>query len=631
MTPHPSFGPPCQKLAEIFDARIRTLKHPHRNYRAAAHRFLAYLQTDFPEVLQLSQLRRDPHLLRWPGRLGQQDPSLANETRRIYLVLLRRLLHDFASDGQPLQPGLILPEDFPPRPPLPPKPPRSPKPRPPLPHPIFGEVFAPRIQALATTLQPITIANYRVVARHFLLYLQTCFPQVCQFSELRRDPHWLGWLRSLAEQQHPLAEITRQKYRLRLRALFHQLASHGHLLHDEMLLLEDLPSPRRRTIHELNHPTLGKIFEAHIQTLATTLRPGTISGYRYSTRRFLVFLQTNFPQLHELSDLRRDPHWLAWLRSLCEQQPPLSNGTRQHYLLHLSRLLNDLASQGHSLAPGLIFPEDFPPRPRYLPRALSPEDDHRLQQELRRSDDLLSHALLLTRLTGMRIGECIDLATDCLRSVGQDQWALHVPLGKLHTERLVPVDDDVRNMISRILTLRTESVYSRLASFASFLLPRSHSRAQVYNRLKHALYRAAERAECSHRVTCHQLRHTYATEMVRLGVSLPTLMKLLGHKDIRMTLRYIQVTQQDLQREFYAARGNPANSRLVPTLSLPNRGSSVTSDVPGILQAIAATSHLLEMYRRHSADEQTSKRLQRLAKRLLSVATEVRRFATAEK
>jgi hypothetical protein len=108
-------------------------------------------------------------------------------------------------------------------------------------------------------------------------------------------------------------------------------------------------------------------------------------------------------------------------------------------------------------------------------------------------------------------------------------------------------------------------------------------------------------------------------------------MQLLGHKDIRMTLRYIQVTQQDLQREFYIARRNAVSSQLVPTLSLPNRGSSATSDVPAILQAIAATRHLLEMYRRQSGEEQTSKRLQRLAKRLLSVATEFRRFATAEK
>ena len=113
MTPAPAVGLPHLKREEIFDACIQTLATPHRAYRAAVHRFLAYLQTDFPQVLQLSELRRDPHLLGWLRCLGEQDPPLSSGTRRIYLVVLRRLLRDLASAGHPLQPGLILAEDFP--------------------------------------------------------------------------------------------------------------------------------------------------------------------------------------------------------------------------------------------------------------------------------------------------------------------------------------------------------------------------------------------------------------------------------------------------------------------------------------------------------------------------------------
>jgi hypothetical protein len=38
-----------------------------------------------------------------------------------------------------------------------------------------------------------------------------------------------------------------------------------------------------------------------------------------------------------------------------------------------------------------------------------------------------------------------------LRSIGQDQWAIHVPLGKLQTERLVPVDSFVCRIVDRPL------------------------------------------------------------------------------------------------------------------------------------------------------------------------------------
>ena len=122
---------------------------------------------------------------------------------------------------------------------------------------------------------------------------------------------------------------------------------------------------------------------------------------------------------------------LGWFRWLCQQNPPLGNHSREEHLICLRRLLDDLAAQGHPVQPGLIIRSDFPVRPQYLPRALSPEDDRRLQGELRRADSLYSNALLLTCITGIRIGECIHLPLDCLRYVGPAQWALHVPLGKL--------------------------------------------------------------------------------------------------------------------------------------------------------------------------------------------------------
>ncbi len=374
--------------------------------------------------------------------------------------------------------------------------------------------------------------------------------------------------------------------------------------------------------------SLDQIFQAHIQTLALTLRYDSVVHYRCVARRFLCYLHTAFPQLGRLSQLRRDPHLLGWFGWLCEQDPPLCNKTREDYLLLLRRLLDDLAGNGHAIQPELIRRQDFPPRPQYLPRPIPPQDDQLLRDELRRTDDLPANALLLTRATGIRIGECIDLALDCLQQVGPDQWALHVPLGKLHTERLVPADEDVRHIIARILALRSLSPPARLAKSEGLLLPRCGGHYALYQTLLWALANAAKRAGCSCAVTPHRLRHTFASEMLRLGVSLPALMLLLGHKDIRMTLRYVQVTQQDLQREFHTARQHAALPHQVPVLAVPNCATS--ADPPGIRQAIEATRHLLEMYRRGLPDQQIRRRLQRLDRRLLAVAQQLHRI-TAEK
>ena len=369
---------------------------------------------------------------------------------------------------------------------------------------------------------------------------------------------------------------------------------------------------------------LEELFAAHIQTLATTLRPGTVRNYHSSTSSFLAYLDDAFPRLHCISQLRRDPHLLGWFRSLVEQAPPLCNATRLNHLIRLRRLFHDLADNGQSLQPELIRREDFPPQPRYLPRALSPEDDQRLQQQLRAIDNLHSNALLLTRATGIRIGECINLSLDCLRSIGAEQWALHVPLGKLHSERLVPVDDQVRQIVARLLVLRALAPTFQLAKSESFLLPRSGGRWSLYDPLCRVLAEAAQQARCSQQVTPHLLRHCFATEMLRLGVSLPALMKLLGHKDLRMTLLYLQVTQQDLQREFHLAHHNLAQLYHLPPLTLPQQGALVGADLQSIQRALAAARHLLEMYRRQFADQHTLRKLQRLDKRLLTVASELK-------
>jgi DNA primase catalytic subunit len=119
--------------------------------------------------------------------------------------------------------------------------------------------------------------------------------------------------------------------------------------------------------------------------------------------------------------------------------------------------------------------------------------------------------------------------------------------------------------------------------------------------------------------------------MIRLGVSLPALMQLLGHKDIRMTMRYVQVTQLDLQREFHLARHHAVHQHQIPQLSSVFSALSTTSDVPGIRAAVRLAHHLLEMYRRQIQDERARKKVHRLNKRLLRVALELDRLPRPEK
>lgn len=369
--------------------------------------------------------------------------------------------------------------------------------------------------------------------------------------------------------------------------------------------------------------SLDDVLEAHIQVLAITLRPHTVANYRTCVRKFLAYLHASFSHLHEVSQLRRDPHILGWLRSLCQQDPPLRNYTRSQLLVQLRRVLRDLADNGHQISCDLIRPEDFPPHDHFLPRPLSAEDDQRLQQQLRETDTLQSNAIRLIRATGIRAQECADLLLDCLQHLGEQQAALHVPLGKLHSERWVPIDEETQRIVARIVELRTLSPAAWLANSDGFLVPRRGGRHPVYDMLCRALAQTAQRADCTGRVTLHRLRHTYATEMVRLGISLPALMRILGHKDIAMTMRYVEVVQLDLQREFHQARLNIASLHSIPQLPLPSPAILGRADVPTIREAIATVRRLLRLLHAELHDRSARRKLRRLTQRLLNISRDL--------
>ncbi|MCC6389379.1 MAG: tyrosine-type recombinase/integrase [Bryobacterales bacterium] len=131
------------------------------------------------------------------------------------------------------------------------------------------------------------------------------------------------------------------------------------------------------------------------------------------------------------------------------------------------------------------------------------------------------------------------------------------PLGKLHNERWVPVDEQEQQPVQRL------SFLSRLTKESDqppplFLLDRPQGRAQLLAQLRAAFHQAVYAAGIRSRGVPHQLRHTYATEMLRIGMSFPAVMKLLGHVSPEMTLRYVEITQADLQREYIAACARPA-------------------------------------------------------------------------
>lgn len=193
----------------------------------------------------------------------------------------------------------------------------------------------------------------------------------------------------------------------------------------------------------------------------------------------------------------------------------------------------------------------LPKVPDYLPRPLSKETDRLLTHRLRSSGSPYAKAFLLLRLTGMRISELINLSNDCIFTTAKNERFLKIPLGKMNNERLVPLCAEAVTIIQNLKS-------------SSRLGPKPHDRKRligmkgpiprVYSRLASQFETFTEDLlDQDKRITFHRLRHTYATSLLSGGVSIVSIMKLLGHRRIEMSLRYAQITPTHLRDEYFRA------------------------------------------------------------------------------
>jgi len=370
------------------------------------------------------------------------------------------------------------------------------------------------------------------------------------------------------------------------------------------------------------HP-LAPLFERAIDSVCATLSPETRRHYRTVViRNFLRHMGTAHPEVTSLEQLRRGPHLLGWMSHLRSQTPPLATASFILRLTALRSVLTELAwiEQLPQLA-HLIRREDIPHRPQRVPRPLTIEQDQLLQKEFIQRNDLESNAFLLIRYTGMRIGECADLSFDCLHSTTPGQWAILVPLGKLEKERMVPVDSLAVTVVQRLRFFRSLDPSPQDGR----LLARRSTKNALVKHLRRYLHRVCLSLGLSTRIVPHQFRHTYATEMLRAGVSFAAVMNLLGHTSPEMTILYTEVTLNDIQREFQEARSKPRH--LLPWPKTPS--TNIRTGLIGVIDSLQEAHHTLEMFRRALPTGNARTSLDRLSNRLTKIVTLMRKLRSS--
>jgi integrase len=345
-------------------------------------------------------------------------------------------------------------------------------------------------------------------------------------------------------------------------------------------VIDVTPPNRRRREHDGHAHHFGGVpawlaarLEDYTSAISGTHEPTTMDGIAIRLGHFGRHLAAVDPGLDSLAGLDRQRHIETYLAATAVATAlrggqRIGAGEQRNRIITLGRFLADITEWQWPDAPArrLVFTRDIPKLPRPLPRYLPADADRLIGEALEASPNrLFADALLLARATGARIGELLDLEIDCVHEVpGTGAW-LKIPLGKLDSERMVPLDDDTVALIDRIAATRSPGrplKHPKTGRPAEFLFTHFGKRVSA-QALRDELARACKAAGMP-KATPHQLRHSWATALINAGCSLQALMVMLGHTSAAMSLRYARLFDATVRADYEHALAQAKTILTVP-------------------------------------------------------------------
>ena len=296
-------------------------------------------------------------------------------------------------------------------------------------------------------------------------------------------------------------------------------------------------------------PLLASTLTGYIAQVRLSLRASTMVRVEGVLREFACWLAASAPEVACVADLRRR-HIEAYKLHLAGRPSArggkLSRISLAEHLGALRACFERLTEWDGGDVPAavLVFSGDLPLRDEPLPRFLDDGAFTKLLQATRADPDpFVRLAVEFLARTGLRKGEFLDLTVDSVVQIGAAYW-LHVPLGKLRTDRYIPLHPQLKDLLDTWLAARP-------ASLRTPYLFVEHGQRIGQGRVDRAVAKTAQAAGIGH-VSPHRLRHTLATQAINRGMSLEAIAALLGHRSMRMTMVYARIANRTVADEYFA-------------------------------------------------------------------------------
>ena len=177
------------------------------------------------------------------------------------------------------------------------------------------------------------------------------------------------------------------------------------------------------------------------------------------------------------------------------------------------------------------------PRPR-MPKLLPDVLDEQEVVTLFANITNLKHKVLLmtSYSMGLRAGELVKLK---LADIDSKRMMVHVRLGKGNKDRFVPLSTKVLDILRE---------YCKVYHPKEYLFEGQSGPSYSTRSAQAVIMSSKVRAKITKPGSIHSLRHTYATHLLENGTDIRYIQELLGHNDIKTTLRYTHIARKAISK-----------------------------------------------------------------------------------
>lgn len=178
-----------------------------------------------------------------------------------------------------------------------------------------------------------------------------------------------------------------------------------------------------------------------------------------------------------------------------------------------------------------------------LPRHLRDDDVTIFFEAVTKSRDIAMFMLMLR--CGLRVEEVANLTLD---AIDYRRSQIIVRCGKGAKDRVVYISNDAADALAVYLRKRVQTREQKVFLVEKGLFKgRPISVRGIQKRIEYYS------KKCGIPISCHQLRHTMATQLLNADADLVTIQDLLGHRKIKTTMRYCKLSNLKAQRDYFKA------------------------------------------------------------------------------